>query len=495
MGVEGLITGAVGRGDPPRSANRARLRISRAHPSPAVPGYGNATRARLIPRVPRQPVRAIPTATRARLTRQAPLPPARAMPTTTRAWLTRAAGAAAGAGYANNNQSLAHPGAAGAAAGAGYANNHSGINGTWNGNNYAGWGAAGYGSGYGGGVGAWGAGSPMYGWGYSGYSNPYSAGYSGSGGGSQTVAQQQPGDAPQGSAATAYNYSQPISTTAPPPEQAVAGQANAAFDQARDAFKAGDYAKALQLDQQALAQTPNDRTLHEFLALVFFAQGKYDQAAEPLYAVLSVAPGWDWTTLSGMYPDVDTYTRQLRALEANVKANPESAHARFVLAYQYLSQGHDRGRRRPAQGGREAPAGDTLSAQLIAYYQPAGATQAPAAEVATSAAPAVDGKLAGTWTATPAKDAKIALAIQDDGKFNWDASGPGKPPTAIAGTSTLADGVLTLAAKGGSGRRPGRKGGLAGRRPLHFPTRRRPADRPGAEVRRASSKRQVDPDE
>ena len=49
-------------------------------------------------------------------------------------------------------------------------------------------------------------------------------------------------------------------------------------------------------------------TLHEFLALVFFAQGKYDQAAAPLYAVLSVGPGWDWTTLSGMYPDVDTYT-------------------------------------------------------------------------------------------------------------------------------------------------------------------------------------------
>ena len=106
----------------------------------------------------------------------------------------------------------------------------------------------------------------------------------------------------------AYNYSQPISTTAAPPEQAVAGQATSAFDQARDAFKAGDYGKALQLDQQALAQTPNDTNMHEFLALVLFAQGKYDQAAAPLYAVLSVGPGWDWTTLSGMYPDVDTYT-------------------------------------------------------------------------------------------------------------------------------------------------------------------------------------------
>jgi hypothetical protein len=35
----------------------------------------------------------------------------------------------------------------------------------------------------------------------------------------------------------------------------------------------------------------NDTSLHEFLALVYFAQGKYDKAAEPLYAVLSVGPG------------------------------------------------------------------------------------------------------------------------------------------------------------------------------------------------------------
>ncbi len=166
--------------------------------------------------------------------------------------------------------------------------------------------------------------------------------------------------------------------------QAVAGQATGAFDQARDAFKAGDYAKAQQLDQQALMQMPNDRNLHEFLSLVFFAQGKYDQAAEPLYAVLSVAPGWDWTTLSGMYPDVDTYTRQIRALEASVRANPESAAARFVLAYQYLAQGHvENAVAQQSRAAVKIQPGDTVSAQLIAYYQPAGGTQAPSAEVAT----------------------------------------------------------------------------------------------------------------
>ena len=205
-------------------------------------------------------------------------------------------------------------------------------------------------TGYPTGVGAWGAGSPMYGWGYSGYSNPYYGGGLGSGGVAQTAPVQQP------TAAVGSDYSQPISTTAAPPEQAVADQAASGYDQARAAFKAGDYAQAIQLDQQALAQTPDDTNLHEFLAVAYFAQGKYPQAAPPLYAVLSVRPGWDWTTLSGLYADVNTYTGQLRALEAYVRSNPDSAQAHFVLAYQYLAQGHDPEAVAQAQGGRAAPA-------------------------------------------------------------------------------------------------------------------------------------------
>jgi hypothetical protein len=359
-----------------------------------------------------------------------------------------AAGAAAGAGYANRNEGSQYPhaGAAGAAAGAGYANYH---NGTWNGNHYAGWGATGLGMGYPSGVAAWGAGSPMYGWGYSGYSNPYYGGGFGSGGVPQTAVVQQPGTAQPTTAAPGSDYSQPISTTAAAPDQAVAGQASSAYDQAREAFKAGDYAQALQLDQQALAQTPNDTTMHEFLALAYFAKGKYEQAAAPLYAVLSVRPGWDWTTLSGMYPDVDTYTGQLRALEAYVKANPASAQARFVLAYQYLTQGHDPEAISQLKEVVRLQPGDTLSAQIIAQFQPSGVNQPPPAGVAPVAAPAVEGKLAGSWSATPAKDAKITLAIQDGGAFTWTATSPGKLPMNIAGKSTFADGVLTLAAQGG----------------------------------------------
>jgi hypothetical protein len=292
-------------------------------------------------------------------------------------------------------------------------------------------------------------GSPGYGWGYSAYSNPYSGNASGSGGAPQTVAVQQPADAQPASASPGFDYSQPISTAAPPPEPAVVGQADSAFDQAREAFRAGDSARALQLDQQAIAQTPQDLTLHEFLALVYFAQGQYRQAAAPLYAVLSVRPGWDWTTLSGMYADIDTYTGQLRALEAYLRANPNSAQARFVLAYHYLVQGHDSNAIDQLKWVVKLQPGDTLSPQLIARLQPSGGNPPPPAEAASVAAPAVGGKLAGSWAAEPAPNVKIALTIRDDDTFTWTATGPGKPPMNITGKSTFADGTLTLADKGG----------------------------------------------
>ncbi len=359
-----------------------------------------------------------------------------------------AAGTAAGAGYANHYQSSQYPnaGAAGAAAGAGYANNH---NGTWSGNNYAGWGATGMGTGYASGVGAWGVGSPMYGWGYSGYSNPYNGGGYGSGGVAQTGAVQQTADTQPLTAAQGPNYSQPISTTAPAPDQAVVAQANASYDRAREAFKAGDYAQAVQLDQQAIAQTPNDATMHEFLALAYFAQGKYEQAATPLYAVLSARPGWDWTTLSGMYPDVDTYSRQLRALESYVTANPDSAQGHFVLGYQYLAQGHDPNAIAQLKEVVRIQPGDTVSAQIIAAFQPSGGSPPPPADASPPDAPAVEGRLAGTWAATPSQGAKIALSIQDDGNFTWTATTSGKPPMKIAGKSTFSGDTLTLAAEGG----------------------------------------------
>ncbi len=181
----------------------------------------------------------------------------------------------------------------------------------------------------------------------------------------------------QGNGPSAGDYSQPITATAADPAPAAADQASAAFSQARDAFKSGDYAQAQQLVNQALAQTPNDSTLHQFFALTLIAQGQYEKAAAPIYAVLSAGPGWNWTTLSGMYPDVATFTTQLRGLESYVSTNTGSSAARFVLGYVYLCEGEDPAAVKQFKAAAQLQPSDTLSAQLIAQYQPAGARSPP----------------------------------------------------------------------------------------------------------------------
>jgi tetratricopeptide (TPR) repeat protein len=150
------------------------------------------------------------------------------------------------------------------------------------------------------------------------------------------------------------------------------------FDDAREAFKAGDYPRAQSLVEKAIEQLPSDATLHEFRALTLFAQGRYQDAAAALYAVLAAGPGWDWDTMSALYPDADLYTRQLRALEDFVRQHPDSGPGHFLLAYHYLVLGERDAAVGQLQEVVRLVPGDTLSAQLLkALTQTNGA--APAA--------------------------------------------------------------------------------------------------------------------
>src|SRR4051794_25202839 len=148
------------------------------------------------------------------------------------------------------------------------------------------------------GLASWGYGSMLYGMGYMPYMNPYY--------GASTVVVNQP------VVAVPYDYSQPIDTTGAPASDAVADPAMTSFDAARESFKQGNYDQALAQTDSALAKLPSDTALHEFRALCLFALRRYNEAAATLYAVLSVGPGWDWSTLIGLYPDVGVYTAQLR---------------------------------------------------------------------------------------------------------------------------------------------------------------------------------------
>ena len=297
------------------------------------------------------------------------------------------------------------------------------------------------------GVTAWGLGSAFYSWGYASYANPY---YS-----TETVAQPivieqtVAGGVPQSVTvpAVSYDYSRPIDTQAPPPEPAVADPAVAKFDEGRAAFKAGDYVKALQNTDEAIKSLPNDATLHEFRALALFALQKYEQAAVPLYAVLSVGPGWDWTTLDRplsprrrLYPAASCPGAVLRG------RTPDRPPLRFVLAYHYLTQGNNDAAVAQFRQVQTLAPGDTLSAQLLKQLSPPEETPAPAATSSPAAppSPAKQGNLAGRWTAKPNAETAIDLGIKDDGTFSWTVTTRGKPQV-IAGDWSLTGSVLTLA--------------------------------------------------
>jgi hypothetical protein len=268
------------------------------------------------------------------------------------------------------------------------------------------------------------------------------------------------------------------------------------FSAARDSFKAGDYQRALDLIDQVIKQTPNAPVVHEFRALCLFALKRYEEAAGVAYAVLSAGPCWNWSTLVGLYPDVDTYTNQLRGLEAALRSNVNSTPDRFLLAYHYLVQANTDAAATEFANIAKLEPKDQLSASFakaltkasepaatpaagaapaLAAAQPATtggnalvatsatAPSAPAAGTAPSpaaapgAAPASStqpaeapepppppAELTGTWKASPSPDTTITLAIEPDGAFTWSVANKGQQQGSITGRAVYVEPVLSL---------------------------------------------------
>jgi tetratricopeptide (TPR) repeat protein len=247
------------------------------------------------------------------------------------------------------------------------------------------------------------------------------------------------------------DYSRPLDLTSIAPEPENAEQEDLTFQAALDAFKAGDFARALSLNDLALKPHPNDPILHEFRALCLFALGRYDEAAGVLYVVLTAGPGWDWATMIGLYSDADTYTRQLRALEEAAGRDPAAASKRFVLAYHYLVQEHVEQARQQFEAVVKLQPKDQLAAHFVKLLT--ASSEAPAAADADSARAAETDQarqpspppaaLVGTWNAKPAPDLSIELTVREDGQFTWDVNDNGQA-SSIAGEADYADGILKL---------------------------------------------------
>ena len=213
----------------------------------------------------------------------------------------------------------------------------------------------------GGGFGGWGLGTLAYNSGYYPYYNPYY---------SQPVYQTN-----------VYNYSNPIPVATQGPPAQTAGLAaspnvddggpgptpenyDPVMDAARQSFRNGDYAAALASVDAALAKNQTDAVMHEFRSLVLFARRDYRQSAAVAHSVLAVGPGWDWTTMSSLYPDPQVYTDQLHALEDYVQANPNAADAHFLLGYHYMIGSHAEASAAQFQQAHRIMPSDRLAAEL-----------------------------------------------------------------------------------------------------------------------------------
>jgi hypothetical protein len=214
---------------------------------------------------------------------------------------------------------------------------------------------------------------------------------------------------------------------------------------ARKAFYGQDDATALADVNQALSKMPGDVGLNQFRALVLFAEGKYQPAAAAIHSILAVGPGWDWTTVIGLYPDEAVYTKQLRSLEDCCRTNPSQADARFLLAYQYMVCGHTQAAADQLRNVVRLVPKDEIAAQLLSLIsKPAGQSKpAPAVPTAGEESPAqVDAAaLSGTWTAQR-EGSTIQLVIKG-GKFTWTYAAGGKSHK-MSGTATVANNLLVL---------------------------------------------------
>ena len=300
------------------------------------------------------------------------------------------------------------------------------------------------------GIAVWSLGNMIYDMGYNSYRNPYPA--------PTVVYYPAPtSSAPRSSSKSTIDYSQPVSVTAaanPPGDEAATTLAetksNAALEQSRLAFKQGDYVAALKSCEESIAHTPGDVTLHEYRALIFFALGRYSDAAGVLNPVLASGPGWGWETMIGFYGAAATYDTQFRKLEAYVKGTPTAADARFLLGYHYMVCDYlDQAYVQFAKVVELQPA-DSISRQLRDLTK-SSLPERPEDEAPPlpplRPTPVPSEKLVGTWVSDRGSEGKITFTMTPDGNYTWNYT-KAKDTTELKGTYGLNDkGLLVLTAE------------------------------------------------
>ena len=327
----------------------------------------------------------------------------------------------------------------------------------------------------------WGANALGYEFGYSDYSNPYyteemPAYYA------EPIITAAPIEPVMVQSSQATPAQEPAPATAAPPS--VSSEGVSKFDQARAAFFEGQYEKALKLTDALVAQLPHDAVLHEFRSLVLFALKRYGESAATIHPVLDVGPGWDWKTLSGLYPNTDIYTQQLRDLEAARDKDLKAAHLRFLLGYHYLTCGYSDQALTQFRQALEHRPNDSVAAALVATLTPQDARPAQAPMTAAPQAVPPD-NLVGNWKASGKNATSYSMNLQKEGTFTW-AFAKGSKKDEVKGVYAVEGNVLAMEPDTGGVM----LAELSLKEPdsLHFKMINGAADNPGLEFRRGPSK-------
>jgi tetratricopeptide (TPR) repeat protein len=222
------------------------------------------------------------------------------------------------------------------------------------------------------------------------------------------------------------------------------------FNRARAAFYARDYTTALREIDQAAVEMPQDATVHEFRGLVLFALGRYQEAAAPVHAVLAVGPGWDWTTMVGLYPSVESYTAQFRTLEKYVREHPDDAPSHFLAAYHYITTSNTKAAISRLREVTQLLPNDTVSAELLRMLSVSEGEAQPPTSPPTSpptpvpdATPLTTEQLKGDWIASGPNGSEYRVSFADDGSFRWTYAS-GKQKEEIGGVYAVDGDVLAM---------------------------------------------------
>ena len=221
--------------------------------------------------------------------------------------------------------------------------------------------------------------------------------------------------------------------------------------------------------------------------MCLFALKRFDDAAAVDYAVLTAGPGWNWTTMAGLYPNVEYVHRPAPGGRSVREGQSQFDRAHFPAWISLHGSGASRGRgdavrgRSPASAQRDAfrtvregfekaaePVAVAIAAAPAAAQPEAAPAQAPAVATATpgggAAAPPAgpQGDQAVTAEAAeqpappppPAPDGRHLEGaarsgcgdyphMQEDGEFAWEVDSKGQKQS-LAGKAGLKDNELAL---------------------------------------------------